>query len=198
MAGRPREFDRDEALIKARNFFWLHGYEGTSISDLVNVLGIASARIYKAFGSKEALFREAVIHYETNEGGFALIALHEKDIMTAITQMLTEAVNLYTRKEHAMGCMVVSSANALSEENHSLLEWMTTQRIERGKGIITRFEQAKTEKQLSEDANPQLLGQYFSLILHGLSVQARDGASRETLMDVVNFSLRNLVQFYRS
>lgn len=48
------------------------------MSDLVEVLGIASARIYKAFGSKEALFREAVNHYEKNEGNFALNALKQK------------------------------------------------------------------------------------------------------------------------
>ena len=57
MAGRPREFDRELALLKARNLFWRQGYEGTSMSDLVAELGIASARIYKAFGSKEQLFR---------------------------------------------------------------------------------------------------------------------------------------------
>lgn len=71
MAGRPREFDREQALLKARNLFWRQGYEGTSMSDLVAELGIASARIYKAFGSKEQLFREAIASYETAEGGFA-------------------------------------------------------------------------------------------------------------------------------
>lgn len=70
MAGRPREFDREQALLKARNLFWRQGYEGTSMSDLVAELGIASARIYKAFGSKEQLFREAIASYETEEGGF--------------------------------------------------------------------------------------------------------------------------------
>lgn len=70
MAGRPRQFDRDQALIKARNLFWRQGYEGTSMSDLVAELGIASARIYKAFGSKEQLFREAIADYENQEGSF--------------------------------------------------------------------------------------------------------------------------------
>ena len=56
MAGRPREFDREVALRKAEQVFWQRGYEGTSMSDLVAALGIASARIYAAFGSKENLF----------------------------------------------------------------------------------------------------------------------------------------------
>ena len=63
MAGRPREFDRDEALAKARDAFWKRGYEGVSMSDLVAILDLASSRIYAAFGSKEDLFREAVALY---------------------------------------------------------------------------------------------------------------------------------------
>ncbi|MCG6395766.1 TetR/AcrR family transcriptional regulator, partial [Vibrio alginolyticus] len=63
MAGRPREFDREVALRKAEQVFWQRGYEGTSMSDLVAALGIASARIYAAFGSKENLFREAIALY---------------------------------------------------------------------------------------------------------------------------------------
>ncbi|KAF1027918.1 MAG: HTH-type transcriptional repressor ComR [Acinetobacter bereziniae] len=195
MAGRPREFDREKALIQARDFFWQHGYEGTSMSDLVEVLGIASARIYKAFGSKEALFREAVQHYEKNEGGFALDALKQQNIKDAMTQLFQDAVKLYTQINHSFGCMVVSSASILSEENQNLLEWMTQQRIERGQSLVQRFEQAKSDGQLLADADPEILGQYYGLILHGLSVQARDGYSETMLLSVTNFALQNLDQY---
>ncbi|MFH4157996.1 TetR/AcrR family transcriptional regulator [Acinetobacter bereziniae] len=195
MAGRPREFDREKALIQARDFFWQHGYEGTSMSDLVEVLGIASARIYKAFGSKEALFREAVLHYEKNEGGFALDALKQKNIKDALTQLFQDAIKLYTQINHSFGCMVVSSASILSEENQGLLEWMTQQRIERGQSLVHRFEQAKSDGQLVADADPEILGQYYGLVLHGLSVQARDGYSESMLLSVTNFALQNLNQY---
>ena len=195
MAGRPREFDREKALIQARDFFWQHGYEGTSMSDLVEVLGIASARIYKAFGSKEALFREAVQHYEKNEGGFALDALKQQNIKDAMTQLFQDAVKLYTQINHSFGCMVVSSASILSEENQNLLEWMTQQRIERGQSLVQRFEQAKSDGQLLADADPEILGQYYGLVLHGLSVQARDGYSEKMLLSVTNFALQNLDQY---
>ncbi|MCC3252313.1 TetR/AcrR family transcriptional regulator, partial [Serratia marcescens] len=71
MAGSPREFDREQALLKARNLFLRQGYEGTSMADLVAELGIASARIYKACGANEQLFRESIASYEAEEGGFA-------------------------------------------------------------------------------------------------------------------------------
>ncbi|MDK4790422.1 MULTISPECIES: TetR/AcrR family transcriptional regulator [Acinetobacter] len=195
MAGRPREFDREEALVKARDFFWLHGYEGTSMSDLVEVLGIASARIYKAFGSKEALFREAVNHYENNEGNFALNALKQTNIKDAIKQLFQDALVLYTQTNHSYGCMVVSAASVLGEENQAVLEWMKAQRIARGQSLVERFVQAKSDGQLVADADPKTLGQYYALVLHGLSVQARDGYSQEELATVISFALQNLDRY---
>lgn len=195
MAGRPREFDREEALVKARDFFWLHGYEGTSMSDLVEVLGIASARIYKAFGSKEALFREAVNHYENNEGNFALNALKQTNIKDAINQLFEDALTLYTQTNHSYGCMVVSAASVLGEENQAVMEWMKAQRIARGQSLVERFVQAKSDGQLVADADPKTLGQYYALVLHGLSVQARDGYSQEELATVISFALQNLDRY---
>ena len=96
MAGRPREFDRDTALQQAMLAFWQHGYEGTSMADLVAATGLASARLYVAFGSKEALFREAVERYETGDGSFAETALQSTDVREAVEKMLQDAVATYT------------------------------------------------------------------------------------------------------
>src|SRR5882757_1475120 len=121
MAGRPREFDRDKALAKARDAFWARGYEGVSMVDLVSTLGLASARIYAAFGSKEALFREAVALYDAEEGGFATRALEqEPTAQQAIERTLREAVETYTSKDRPQGCMVVSAATNCTNENEGV------------------------------------------------------------------------------
>ena len=61
--GRPRNFDRAQALQKAMEVFWSKGYEGASLTDLTEAMGINSPSLYGAFGSKEGLFREAVELY---------------------------------------------------------------------------------------------------------------------------------------
>ena len=104
MAGRPREFDRDAALASARDLFWERGYEGVSISDLIERLGLASARIYAAFGSKEDLFREAIKHYENGEGGFVDRAFAEEPtVVGSIERMFRDAIDLYTRRTGPRG-----------------------------------------------------------------------------------------------
>lgn len=186
MAGRPREFDRDAALARARDLFWERGYEGVSMADLVRGLGLASARIYAAFGSKEDLFREAIELYELQEGGFADRALAEEPtVIRAIERMFREGVEVYTRKQGPRGCMVVSAATNCSSENDRVREWLEEHRRSRTASIVKRMKKAVRNGELRKGADAQALGDLCASLLHGVSVQARDGASRERLLAVI-------------
>ncbi|POA20290.1 TetR family transcriptional regulator [Pseudomonas sp. FW300-N1A1] len=190
MAGRPREFDRDQALRKARDVFWQRGFESTSMSDLVEALGIASARIYAAFGSKEALFREAIELYESGDGAFADAALNEEpSARTAIARMLGEAVELYTQPDRPQGCMVVSSATNCSLDNDGIREWLAEHRRSRTRSIIERLEQAVDSGELPGHTDVRSLGDCYATILHGLSVQARDGIGRSRLLATIPLAM---------
>jgi len=186
MAGRPREFDRDIALRKARDLFWERGYEGVSMSDLTTELGLASARIYAAFGSKEALFREAVALYESQEGAFAERALTgTSNVVQAMECMFLAAIDLYTRKGHPRGCMVVSAATNCSDENGQLRDWLAERRKARTASIVNRIRQAVQAGELSPETDPNAIGDLFAAALHGISVQARDGVSGKRLLATV-------------
>lgn len=190
MAGRPREFDRNQALRQALELFWARGFETTSMADLVVALGIASARIYAAFGSKEALFREAIELYESHEGGFADRALAEEpSVRAAIARLLEEAVQLYTRPGQPLGCMVVSSAVNCSSDNDGVRQWLAEHRRARTASIVQRLQAAVQSGELAGHGDATSLGDYYSTVLHGLSVQARDGASAEQLRKVVALAM---------
>ncbi|AZD20137.1 Transcriptional regulator, AcrR family [Pseudomonas chlororaphis subsp. aurantiaca] len=190
MAGRPREFDRKQALYKARDVFWQRGFEATSMSDLVDALGIASARIYAAFGSKEALFREAIEVYESGDGAFADAALGD-DISArdAIERMLREAVELYTQPDRPQGCMVVSSATNCSADNDGIREWLAEHRRDRTRSIIERLEQAVRAGELPKRTDVMSLGDCYATVLHGLSVQARDGIGKSRLLAMIPMAM---------
>ena len=186
MAGRPREFDREQALVQARDLFWERGYEGVSMADLVQKLGVASARIYAAFGSKEALFRATVAHYEAHDGGFAERALKEEPTARrAIERVLNDAVETYTRPDRPKGCMVVSAATNCTDENDAVLAWLAQHRKARTECIIERVRLAVSEGELSAQTDVEALGDYFATLLHGLSVQARDGVPRKRLLALI-------------
>ncbi|MEJ8292216.1 TetR/AcrR family transcriptional regulator [Delftia tsuruhatensis] len=190
MAGRPREFDRDQALERAMLAFWRRGYEGTSMADLVQALGIASARIYAAFGSKQDLFREAVQRYEAGDGGFADRAMaQEPRVRDALARVLRDAVATYTDDAHPLGCMVVTAATNCAEENEAVAAWLAEHRRQRTQSLIDRLQRALDEGELRAGTDVQALGDFYATQLHGISVQARDGVPRQRLLAAVQTAL---------
>lgn len=186
MAGRPREFDRKLALAKARDVFWSRGYEGVSMADLVDTMGIASARIYAAFRSKEALFREAVELYASDEGGFAERAVQEETTaIRAIERSLREAIENCTRKGRPPGCMVVSAATNCSAENQGVQEFLADYRSRRTVLLAQRLKRAVADGELRPDTDVAGLADHYAAILIGIAVQARDGVSRKRLLATV-------------
>lgn len=198
MAGRPREFDRDEALRKAKLLFWQRGYEGTSISDLVKTLGIASARIYAAFGSKEDLFRETIKRYLSEEGAFADKAMLEPNTRIAIEQLLINAVETYTKKNQPNGCMVVLSLTNYARDNEEIMTWLRHYRQARTTAIIERINKGIQSGDITTTADAQIIGDYIATLLHGISIQARDGVSKTHLLNMVNMAMSTFDTFVTS
>src|SRR5215510_13954006 len=117
--GRPREFDRGEALQRAMELFWAQGYEGTTLADLQKAMGgITAPSFYAAFGSKEALFKEAVeLHIQT-EGMRAVKALEEGPTARAsIEAMLNVAAEVSSQPGKPHGCLIVLGAVNCSPAN---------------------------------------------------------------------------------
>lgn len=185
MAGRPREFDRGVALRQIQAVFWGRGYDGTSMADLVEATGLASARLYAAFGSKEGAFRESIELYELEDGGFADRALTEESSVTrALERMLRDAVDVYTRPQ-PRGCMVVSAATTCVSADGSVRDWLQQHRRQRTQSIIDRLDGAVAAGELASDTDTKELGDAFAALLQGLSVQARDHVPRKRLINLI-------------
>ena len=191
MAGRPREFDRDLALQQAMLAFWQHGYEGTSMADLVAATGLASARLYAAFGSKEDLFREAVARYEEGDGAFAEKALQAGDVRSAVEHMLRDAVLTYAarpspglhggvRRDQLRGRQRAGDelAGDASQGAHAVRRRPHRRR--------------RADGELAPGTDIQALGDYYAAVLHGLSVQARDGVGKARLLALIGPALAPL------
>ena len=144
---------------------------------------------------KEELFREAIALYEDEEGGFATHALAEEPTArSALERMFREAIDVYSRPGKPRGCMVASAATNCATGNDAVMRWLAERRRTRTKSIIDRLRRAVKQGEFDPGADVVALGDYFAALLHGLSVQARDGVPRKRLFALIATALQALPQ----
>ena len=189
--GRPLSFDRDKALENAMHIFWKRGYEAASISELTAAMGITPPSLYAAFGDKEHLFLEAIERYASGPGGGAPRALAEEPTArAAIERLLNEAAEELTRTCHPAGCMVVTAATNCSQSSEHIQKALAKRRASSEAGIRCRIEQGVAEGELPADTDATSLANFYSTVLQGMSMQARDGVSHASLMATADMAMR--------
>src|ERR1700735_841426 len=61
--GRPRAYDPDVALQRARDAFWRTGYAGTSLDEISAATGMNRPSLRAAFGDKRELYLKTLNAY---------------------------------------------------------------------------------------------------------------------------------------
>ena len=189
--GRPREFDRDEALQRAMELFWSLGYEGTTLADLQKAMGgITAPSFYSAFGSKEALFREAVELYKKTQGAPVGEALAEgATARTSIEGMLRAAVESVCGQGKPRGCLMVLGAMNCMPANKGVEDFMRDQRALRGRFIRQRLQRGVAEGDVPSGTDLHALVSFYTSIVDGMAIRAKDGASRKSLDAIVDCAM---------
>lgn len=180
--GRPRRFDRQAALERAMEIFWERGYQAASMADLTEAMGINSPSLYAAFGSKEELYREAIAHFAATESDAILSPLREAETARiAVEGYLLASAATFTRPDRPPGCMVVMAAVntfGVGEETNRILREMRAGSVDM---IEERLQRAVAAGELPTAFDPHAVASYYVTVQQGMSIQARDGASRPVL-----------------
>lgn len=188
-AGRPRAFDRDEALQVAMKLFCKHGYEGVSIADLTTAMNISPPSLYAAFGAKEALFREALALYQKRPDLPQLAGCGS--IGEQIKALLYDTVRAATDPNFPAGCMVSAGMLACRPEHEELAESVAGLRMAKCDMIASHLQAAVGSGELPPDADTKALGRYVMAVAQGVAIQAHDGAAADELFALVDVALRN-------
>lgn len=195
--GRPREFDRNDVLVKAAKLFWRHGFEATSISMLTEEMRITPQSLYATFRSKAELYRESLNWYEANEAVVIWRTLEaEPCVVTAFSNVLEVCSGLFTQEGRPPGCML---SVALSSVGHEAAP-LATELKKRRQAIVVRFceriKAAMREGELAATTDAESLARFIFATIQGLSVQASDGITTTELDDAAQFVVRALERCY--
>jgi AcrR family transcriptional regulator len=190
--GRPISFDKDAALEAAMLLFWERGYEGTSMADLTQAMGLSPSSIYAAFGDKHALFALAVKRYMDRRAQYATRALEESTLEKVVRALFDNTVAFLTTPGHPPTCMTLAGAVGCSVEATPARDIMTEIRKQNEVAMRERFLQARKSGELSKDVNVNDYTRYLSSILAGLSIQAANGSTKAELKRTSQMALRHL------
>lgn len=188
--GRPRSFDRASALRRAMHVFWSKGYDGASMADLTAAMGINSPSLYAAFGSKEELFRKAIALYGASEGERIWAGMSDAPTAReAIATMLHASAEDFTRSGKPRGCLIALGALHADEGHEAVCRELRRHRSRNADLLRQRLERAVAEGELPTGIDCRAVAAFYATLQHGMSIQARDGAPRNTLLAVANCAM---------
>lgn len=194
--GRPKKFNRDEALAAALNVFWVKGYDGASMKDLTSAMGINSPSLYAEFGDKLSLYRSAIRRYAEDHGCAPLTAFEGQTEIRAAVRAFMQAAIEHATSEHqaARGCFLAScvatSAGALEGVDALLRQAID----DTDKRIAARFD-AERAKGVLPDEFPSLERARLMLDLRqGHVLRARAGFEPDSMGNDLDYRVSIVLQ----
>ena len=181
------KFDRQEALHQATDLFWAKGFHATSMRTIQQAMDMRPGSIYASFGSKEALFKQALQYYAANSQARLAACVEQADSpLAGLKRFITEVVMGCDQAPSSM-CMLVKSITELTEDNAELL--LEAKRLLNGmeQAFAEVLAQAQAQQQLSSDVDSTRLARYLQMQLMGLRAYVRaNGDAREHLESLID------------
>ncbi|MET0265896.1 MAG: TetR/AcrR family transcriptional regulator [Duganella sp.] len=191
--GRPRGFDRAQALVQALDVFWRRGYEPASVAELCAAMGINPPSLYAAFGSKSRLFLEAVDFYERTYWDATWARLgQEPDVHRAVDQFFKEAAAILLAPQVPCGCLVVLAAINVSADSTEVFDTVKALRQEGIGHFSKRLKQGVKDGQLAKDTDVKSLAAVLNTLLEGMSIHVRDGVTVADMKKLAAHAVRLL------
>lgn len=183
--GRPRKFDEEQALATAQAMFHAHGYDAVSVADLTQALGIKPPSFYAAFGCKAQLFERVLARYAgVDRFGMADLLQEGRPVAEALADLLKAIAVYFTENRDGPGCMVLEAARAHDPAARAAAEPLKGCTVEAVRAFV-----AKTHPDAAER-----IASFLSVVLAGLSNEARSGMDRPALEEAARLAARAIAR----
>ena len=180
---RSKQFEPEQALSSAMSAFWRHGYDATSMEDLMDCMGIGRASIYNAFGNKRALFLSALEHYVSNGGALQGVRLPDSPRLAIVTAFRTIVERAVTG-ESCDGCLVVNTALELAPHDDEIAQIVNGIFVQQEALFRTYLEQAMACGEVSQTLDPSRTAQTLLALSIAVLVLARSRPDEPLLRSI--------------
>jgi TetR/AcrR family transcriptional repressor of nem operon len=192
MVGRPKEFERNEVLVRARDVFWAKGYDGTSLDDLTEAMGLGRASLYAEFGDKHSLFIAALDCYRIERlGEISRVLEASSSARAGIAAVFRKTVKGLWSDEDRRGCLLLNSTAALAASDPEVAS-RAAEAFERTAAVFrSALERGQRSGELDGDLNVRATARSLANTLNGLRLLAKV-SDRKVADDIVRIALTAL------
>ena len=190
---RTKDFDEDEVLKKAVRLFWDKGYNGTSMQDLVDGLGISRSSLYDTFGDKHQLYLKALDNYRQGYAGqLCTLTREAESTKQAIRGLLQLVVNDLLGDEQRKGCFMVNAGIEMANHDEQVNQLIcdTGQQLEQA--ILKSIMRGQEQGEIAKDKDAQALARFFHNTVKGMQVSARSTPDRVFFEDIIKTAVKVL------
>ncbi|MGP3924234.1 TetR/AcrR family transcriptional regulator [Streptomyces sp. 8N616] len=188
---RTKEFDPDAALQAALELFWRRGYEATSMTDIVEHLGIGRASVYATFGNKHELYLKAMDRYAETRGPLLLAELSQPGpalpaVRALVHRFAGEAASPEARLN---GCFITNTAAELAPHDLAAarrveISWEHLETL-----LHSALVRAQAQGELPEDRDPRALARMLFVLLQGVRIVGKASSDPARVQDAAEQAL---------
>lgn len=183
--GRPKEFDEEVVLGIAMNYFWDHGYDNASLTQLLQQMGISKSSFYQTFGSKQALFERCLNLYVNQQINWIDGQLQDKSAKQILTDILHISIMEIKQRGEIRGCLVTNSAETCYKKYPDLSQLINRQFVKFHGQITKLIETGQKQGDISSRHSASMLSSIYLNTLNGLSLMIKAGADDQIIEQVL-------------
>jgi TetR/AcrR family transcriptional repressor of nem operon len=187
---RIKTFDKEKIVEKAAVFFWHKGYNGASMQELVEYIGLSRSSIYDTYGDKHQLYLDALRKYQENLMTYLIETFATApDVKTAIQEILITVVNESKTDTLSKGCFLVNSAVELGPHDSDIGEIIRTNLNQLETLFSTQIATGQQMGHVSKKQDPTVLANFLINTITGLRVGAKSNVTEKSLLDSIDIAI---------
>lgn len=191
---RTKDFDEDEVLSKAMYLFWDKGYNGTSMQDLIDGLGISRSSLYSTYGDKYALFVKSLGHYRnTASENLRSIIAASPSARETVRRLLDYVVDQMTRDPQNKGCFLVNSTIELASHDEEINKMLCDNDQEMEELLRETVEKGQASGEINTHQDAATTARFIVNNIKGMRVSARSGADKNAFNEIVDTIMATLL-----
>ena len=190
---RTKDFDENEILMKAINLFWYKGYNGTSMQDLVDGLGISRSSMYDTFGDKHTLFIRALENYK-NMGAAEMRSIVDSapTVKQAIRQLFEYTISELLKDDQHKGCFLVNAGVEMAPHDAEVSKMLCENDRQLEKYFNEAIKKGQASGEISSDKDSHALSQFILNTIKGIRVTAKSGGDKKIFRDIMDVTMSAL------